>query len=212
MDTIHASVLLDEVVQGLLLKDGGRYLDCTCGLGGHSEAILEGCGPTGRLLAIDRDPDAIQLARGRLAHFGDRTEIVEGNFSDVRTYAEATDMVPLDGVVADLGVSSLQLDDAKRGFSFMREGPLDMRMGPKVGATAAEMLEELDVKDLIRILRDFGEVNRPRQVAEAVMTARDEGRLNTTAELAEVIERAIGGRKTTPIHPRRAPSRPSASR
>ena len=79
MDTIHASVLLDEVVQGLLLKDGGRYLDCTCGLGGHSEAILEGCGPTGRLLAIDRDPDAIQLARGRLAHFGDRAEIVEGN-------------------------------------------------------------------------------------------------------------------------------------
>lgn len=201
MDTIHASVLLEEVVQGLLLKDGGRYLDCTCGLGGHSEAILEGCGPTGRLLAIDRDPDAIQLARGRLARFGDRAEIVEGNFSDVRTYAEATDMVPLDGVVADLGVSSLQLDDAKRGFSFMREGPLDMRMGPKVGATAAEMLEELDVKDLIRILRDFGEVNRPRQVAEAVMTARDEGRLNTTAELAEVIERAIGGRKTTPIHP-----------
>ena len=201
MDTIHSSVLLEEVVQGLLPKDGGSYLDCTCGLGGHSEAILEACGPTGRLLAIDRDPDAIELARGRLARFGARAEIVEGNFSDVQVYAEATDHVPLDGVVADLGVSSLQLDDAKRGFSFLRDGPLDMRMGPKVGATAAEMLEELDVKDLIRILRDFGEVNRPRQVAEAVMTARDEGRLSTTAELADVIERAMGGRKTTPIHP-----------
>lgn len=201
LDTIHASVLLDEVVEYLQPKDGGVYLDCTCGLGGHSEAILEACGPTGRLLAIDRDPQAIELAQGRLARFGDRAEIVEGNFSDVSVYAEATDSVPLDGVIADLGVSSMQLEDAARGFSFMRDGPLDMRMGPKVGATAAELLEEFDVASLIKILRDFGEVNRPRQVAEAIIRARDEGRLSTTAHLAEVIEKAIGGRKPTPIHP-----------
>jgi len=201
MDTIHASVLLKEAIEYLEPKDGGVYLDCTCGLGGHSEAILDACGPTGRLLAIDRDPTAIELAKGRLHRFGDRVEIVEGNFSDVQVYAEATDSVPLDGVIADLGVSSLQLDDPKRGFSFMRDGPLDMRMGPKVGATAAEMLEEFDVPTLIKILRDFGEVNRPRQVAEAICAARDAGELLTTHDLAEVIEKAIGGRKATPIHP-----------
>lgn len=201
MDTIHASVLLEEVVEQLAPVDGGVYLDCTCGLGGHTEAILEASGPSGRMLAIDRDPDAIELAKGRLARFGDRVEIVEGNFSDVQVYAEATDSVPLDGVIADLGVSSMQLDDASRGFSFMRDGPLDMRMGPKVGMTAAEMLEEFDVRSLIKILRDFGEVNRPRQVAEAILQARDEGALETTHDLARVVEKAIGGRKTTPIHP-----------
>ncbi len=200
-DTIHASVLLNEAVEYLQPKDGGVYLDCTCGLGGHTEGILEACGPTGRVLAVDRDPQAIELAQGRLAHFGARAEIVEGNFSDVSVYAEATDSVPLDGVIADLGVSSLQLEDAARGFSFMRDGPLDMRMGPKVGATAAEMLEEFDVPTLMRILREFGEVNRPRQVAEAIIRARDEQRLTTTAELASVIEKAIGGRRPTPIHP-----------
>lgn len=201
VDRIHASVLLDEVVEWLQPKDGGLYLDCTCGLGGHSAALLEACGPTGRLLAVDRDPTAIELARGRLAGFGDRVEIVEGDFSDVGVYVEASDHFPLDGVVADLGVSSMQLDDAKRGFSFMRPGPLDMRMGPGVGQTAAELLEEFDVPSLMKVLRDFGEVNRPKQVAQAILRARDEDRLHDTAALAEVIEAATGGRKTTPIHP-----------
>ncbi len=201
MDTIHSSVLLNEVIHYLQPKDGGRYLDCTCGLGGHTEGLLNVCGPTGRMLGIDRDPRAIELAQGRLAPFGDRVEIVEGNFSDVSDYCGATDFTPVDGVIADLGVSSLQLDDAARGFSFMREGPLDMRMGPKVGATAAEMLEEFDSRSLMKILRDFGEVNRPRQVAEAIIAARDEDRLHTTADLASVIEKAIGGRRPTPIHP-----------
>lgn len=201
MDTIHSSVLLDEVIEYLQPKDGGRYLDCTCGLGGHTEGLLNVCGPTGRLLGIDRDPRAIELAQGRLASFGDRVEIVEGNFSDVSDYAGATDFTPVDGVIADLGVSSLQLNDAARGFSFMREGPLDMRMGPKVGATAAEMLEEFDARSLMKVLRDFGEVNRPRQVAEAIITARDEDRLHTTADLASVIEKVLGGRRPTPIHP-----------
>ena len=200
-DRIHASVLLDEVVEWLQPRDGGLYLDCTCGLGGHGAAILEACGPTGRLLAVDRDPAAIELARGRLSEFGDRAQIVEGDFSDVGVYVQASDHFPLDGVVADLGVSSLQLDDAARGFSFMRPGPLDMRMGPNVGQTAAELLEEFDVPRLIKILRDFGEINRPRQVAEAILRARDDGRLVDTKALAEVIEAAQGGRKTTPIHP-----------
>lgn len=198
---IHASVLLQEVVSGIAPKSGGVYLDATCGLGGHTEAILEACAPDGRVLAVDRDPQAIEMASGRLARFGSRVEIVEGDFSDLRVYAEASDSFPADGVVADLGVSSLQLDDAARGFSFMREGPLDMRMGPRVGQTAAELLEEFDWRSLMEVLKKFGEVQRPRQVAEAIIEARDAGKLSTTADLAQVVEKAIGGRKTTPIHP-----------
>lgn len=198
---IHASVLLEEVVEALAPHDGGLYIDVTCGLGGHAEAILDASSPGGRLLGIDRDPAAIELASGRLARFGRRVTLVQGSFSDVRVFAEADDIFPADGVVADLGVSSLQLDDAKRGFSFMRSGPLDMRMGPSVGATAAELIEALDVDDLASILQDFGEVKRARSIAAAIAAARDRGELDTTTELAAVIERACGGRKASPIHP-----------
>ena len=199
--SIHASVLLREVVEGLSVRAGGRYLDCTVGLGGHAEALLLASGPDGRLLGIDRDPAAVQIATGRLERFGSRAEIVEGDFSDVEVYVKASEMDPLDGVVADLGVSSLQLEDAKRGFSFMRNGPLDMRMGPSVKATAADLLEAFDVKELMGVLRDFGEVNRPRQLAEAIVAARDQGRLSTTRDLVKAVESAYGGRRTTPIHP-----------
>lgn len=201
MNQIHASVLLDEVVAAIQPRPGGTYIDCTCGLGGHTEALADHSAPDGRVLAVDRDPNALALAEGRLARFGDRVTLVEGNFSDVAEYAAASDHCPVDGVIADLGVSSLQLDDAQRGFSFMREGPLDMRMGPSVGPTAAELLEKFDSKRLMEILREFGEVGRPRQVAEAIITARDEGRLTTTKKLADVIERASGGRRASPTHP-----------
>lgn len=143
--SIHASVLLEETVEAVVPRDGGVYIDATCGLGGHTERLLELSGPGGRVLAVDRDPAAIELAQGRLERFGQRLTLVEGDFSDLPVYAEASDHVPVDGVVADLGVSSLQLDDAARGFSFMRDGPLDMRMGPGVGATAADLLEGFDV-------------------------------------------------------------------
>ena len=199
--TIHQSVLLEEVVTGLMAKPGGVYIDATCGLGGHTEAILEASAPDGRVLAIDRDPFAIQLATGRLARFGARATLVEGDFSELRVYAEASDHFPADGIVADLGVSSLQLDDAQRGFSFMREGPLDMRMGPRVGGTAADLLEQFDVDDLASVLREFGEISRARHLAQAILIARDEGKLNTTADLAQVIEVAGGGKKSSPTHP-----------
>jgi 16S rRNA (cytosine1402-N4)-methyltransferase len=150
---------------------------------------------------VDRDPAAIELARGRLAAFGDRVAIVEGDFSDLRVYAEASDHFPADGVVADLGVSSLQLEDPSRGFSFMRDGPLDMRMGPRVGATAAELLEQFEVPDLTRILKDFGEERRAHKIASAIVEARDAGALTSTGALAGVIERVLGGRKASPVHP-----------
>jgi 16S rRNA (cytosine1402-N4)-methyltransferase len=199
--SIHASVLLREVVDALSPRDGGAYVDATVGLGGHAEAILEASSPTGRLLGVDRDPAAIELSIGRLARFGSRASIVEGNFSDLRVYAEASDMFPADGLVADLGVSSMQLDDPSRGFSFMKKGPLDMRMGPKVGASAAELLEDYDEETLGRVLHDFGEVNQWRKMARAIIQARDEGKLGSTQDLAEVIEKASGGRKSSPIHP-----------
>lgn len=199
--SIHASVLLRETVDALLPTSGGRYVDVTCGLGGHTEALLEASGPDGRVLAVDRDPVAIELARGRLARFGDRVEIVEGSFSDLQTYVEASDMYPLDGVLADLGVSSLQLDSAERGFSFMRDGPLDMRMGPGVGSTAAELLEGFDVPELTEILSDFGEERRAHRIAQAILRARDAGELTSTGTLAAVVEKALGGRKASPVHP-----------
>lgn len=198
---IHASVLLNEAIHGLDPRDAGTYIDATCGLGGHAEAILDRCSPSGRLLAVDRDPQAIELASGRLARFGSRVQIVEGDFSDLRVYAEASDMFPADGAIADLGVSSMQLDDPQRGFSFSKSGPLDMRMGPRVGETAAELLESFDAEQLKDILRDFGELNRSRQIAEAIIRARDEGQLKSTSDLANVIERASGGKKSSPIHP-----------
>lgn len=198
---IHASVLLDEVVTALRPRDGGLYIDATVGLGGHAEAILEASSPTGRLLAVDRDPVAIELATGRLVRFKGRVTLVEGDFSDIGVYAEASDHHPVDGLIADLGVSSLQLDDPSRGFSFMRSGPLDMRMGPRVGATAAELLETYDRDALVDVLRDFGEVRRARQLADAIIDARDKGALHNTGDLATVIEHASGGRKSSPIHP-----------
>ena len=199
--TLHQSVLLAEVVAELAPVDGGTYIDATCGLGGHTEAILEACGPTGRVLAIDRDPRALELARGRLARFGSRVTLVEGDFSELRTYAEASDHFPVQGVVADLGVSSIQLDDGARGFSFSRPGPLDMRMGPRVGETAADLLERVDLDGLTRMLRELGEIERPRSMAQAILRARDDGRLSDTAELAKVIAAAGGGGRPSAIHP-----------
>ncbi len=198
---IHQSVLLEEAVAGLMPRTDGIYLDATCGLGGHTEALLEASSPGGRVLAIDRDPAAIELATGRLSRFGDRVTLVEGDFSELRIYAEASDHFPADGVIADLGVSSLQLDDAERGFSFRSSGPLDMRMGPRVGATAAELLESFTIEELAAVLREFGEIARPKHVANAILIARDAGKLNTTADLAEVIDLVGGGKKPSQIHP-----------
>lgn len=197
---VHTSVLLAEVLGGLQPKAGGVYIDATCGLGGHTRAILEQCGPDGRVLGVDRDPSALAEAKRRLAEFGDRLTLVEGDFSKLEAHASQTGHLPADGVLADLGVSSLQLDSAERGFSFQRKGPLDMRMGPGVPRTAAELLATVDEGELLRILAEYGEVDRPKVVAKAILKARDEGRLATTQDLANVVERAIRGRPTG-IHP-----------
>ena len=204
MELGHQSVLLREVVEGIAPKQGGVYIDATCGLGGHSEAMLDASAPDGRVMSIDRDPDALAIARKRLARFGDRSTVVEGDFSSVGRIAREQAHAPADGVLADLGVSSLQLDDGPRGFSFRADAPLDMRMGPRVGQTAEELLAEVDLGTLCEILRDFGEIPRPKRVARALIDARDAGALKTTSDLVRAVQphlphrRGPGGKKTHP--------------
>jgi len=198
---LHSSVLRPESVRALGVAPGGRYLDATVGLGGHTQALLEASAPDGRVLGIDRDPKALELTRGRLTAYEDRLTLVEGSFSDVATYVGASDHEPLDGAIADLGVSSIQLDDPGRGFSFRASVPLDMRMWPGVGGTAADLIESFDRAELTRVLRTYGEVSRPRQLAEAILEARDAGRLGTTEELARVVERVEGRPRNMTIHP-----------
>ncbi len=197
MSAIHTSVLVDEVIDRLAPSAGGFIIDATCGLGGHTEAILEASAPDGRVLAVDRDPAAIQLASERLARFGDRVRIVEGSFGDL--CALAADDPRAEGVLADLGVSSLQLDDRARGFSFEGSADLDMRMGPIVGDTAYELLSSIDRDGLTTILRD-GEVRNPRLMARAIIDRREAGELNTTQDLVKAAERGSRGPRRK-IHP-----------
>jgi 16S rRNA (cytosine1402-N4)-methyltransferase len=192
-EALHVPVLLGPVTEALEPRPGGRYLDLTLGMGGHAEAILEACGPDGRLLALDRDPAALALAGARLARFGDRVQLVAAAFSEVAAVIARLGLEPFDGVLADLGVSSLQLDDAARGFSFRFSAPLDMRMDPTRGPTAAELIEGLDHGALAGILARYGEVPKAGRVAAAILAARDESRLATTRDLARVVESATGG-------------------
>lgn len=201
METIHRPVMLAEVIEALAPKSPGVYIDATCGLGGHAEAILEASSPEGRLLAIDRDPAALSKAQTRLERFGDRVTFVEGGFGDVRRFAEQTDHLPADGLLADLGVSSLQLDDIERGFSFRGDAPLDMRMGPSVGDTARDLLQRIDLDTLTEILRDFGEIQHARAVAKVILEARDEGALETTKDLVRAVEKKLGSKRWGELHP-----------
>lgn len=190
MPARHLPVLLDETLDRLDAGRGGWFVDCTLGLGGHAEALLERQ-PAARLFGVDRDRQALALARERLARFGDRVRTVEGNFRDLgRLWAEhgPPGERPA-GIYADLGVSSLQLDTPERGFSFQREGPLDMRMSAE-GDTAAELLASATEAELEEIFRQYGEEREARRVARAVVEARQLRPIDTTAALASVVRRA----------------------
>jgi 16S rRNA (cytosine1402-N4)-methyltransferase len=183
-------VLLEETLGWLAPERGGLFVDCTLGLGGHAHALLARF-PHSRLLGIDRDPRALQLARQRLEEFGRRARCVEGNFRDLETvWAEhAAGEAPPAGIYADLGMSSLQLDDPERGFSFQRDGPLDMRMGT-AGPTAAELVNFATEENLEEIFREFGEEPEARRVARAIGTERRTSPIDTTVALANVVRRA----------------------
>lgn len=185
---IHFSVLLKESIGGLNIKPNGVYIDGTFGRGGHSKMILNGLGESGRLIAIDQDPQAVEYAN---EHFVDeRFEIQHGSFEDVKRYCEARGLVgKVDGLLLDLGVSSPQLDDAERGFSFMRKGPLDMRMNPSVGVSAKQWLKQVDEKTLKLVLQNYGEERFSGRLAREIKAASDRDELHTTLDLAELIKR-----------------------
>lgn len=200
----HQPVLVEEVLEGLAVTANGRYVDATFGRGGHSAEILERLGEQGRLLALDKDPEAVAEGRRRFAD-DPRFTIAHAGFESLEhVVVPWLAGEPLGGVMFDLGVSSPQLDDAHRGFSFSREGPLDMRMDTTRGPTAAEWLASVRQSELVQVLREYGEEPRARAVAAAIVRAREKAPLTTTRELAEVVAAVTsGGRGRAParIHP-----------
>jgi 16S rRNA (cytosine1402-N4)-methyltransferase len=190
---LHLPVLLEEAMSFLRPTDDGSYCDATLGVGGHSRAILERSG-TGRLVGLDRDAEILEVAKQTLAPFGDRARFAHARFSQIRSVLEQAQALPLDGCMADLGVSSVQLDQADRGFSFRRSGPLDMRMDRTGGETVAELLQRIDEEELVQILRDLGEERFARRIAANVVRSR--GELKTTADLSNLVARSVPRRES----------------
>jgi 16S rRNA (cytosine1402-N4)-methyltransferase len=198
MDSVeHIPVLTEDVVRGLAVHAGGRYLDATIGGGGHASAILEACEPDGRVLGLDADAEAVYRARARLAHFGERVRVVHASYVSLLSVARREGFLPLDGVILDLGFSSWQIEDPQRGFSFNLPGPLDMRFDTRSGVTAAELVNQLSEEELAEVFFAYGEEPRSRQIARAIVRARP---LSTTDELANVVIEAVGGRRGA-LHP-----------
>jgi 16S rRNA (cytosine1402-N4)-methyltransferase len=183
-------VLLKEAVDALLQDPDGRYVDCTYGRGGHSQEIVNRIGENGRLMVVDRDITAIEDARQRFKN-DSRVVVVHGSFAHLADYVEQHDMKPLDGILLDLGVSSPPLDESDRGFSFSKDGPLDMRMDQSRGPTAADWIEVADEEEITDVLRRFGEEKFSRIIARNIVEKREEGRIDTTAALVEIIESAV---------------------
>ncbi len=194
----HTPVLLQAAVDGLNVRAGGTYLDGTFGRGGHAAEILRRLDGRGRLLLIDRDPEAVAAARARFADDA-RVSVRHANFADMTDWDLARD--GLDGVLLDLGVSSPQLDQAARGFSFMIDGPLDMRMDPSQGESAAQFLAHADAERIADVLWRLGEERMSRRIAQAIVDARTEQPLQRTLQLAQLIARVIGGRREAGKHP-----------
>ena len=191
MDTpIHVSVLLNECIDNLNIKPDGIYVDGTLGLGGHSYEIAKRL-ESGRLIGIDRDETAIERAGKRLAEFGDRIMLVHGNFSDTVDILDSLNIQSVDGMLFDLGVSSPQLDEAERGFSYMNDAPLDMRMDRSCGITAYDVVNTWPEEQLTRIFRDYGEERFARRISAAIAAQRDEKPIETTFELVDIIKGAL---------------------
>jgi 16S rRNA (cytosine1402-N4)-methyltransferase len=191
-DSGHAPVLLDEVLTALNLRPDGVYVDATFGRGGHSRAILNCLGPTGRLLALDRDPQAVAAAR---AWSDTRFVIAHAPFSDLIEEAQRFEITEVDGVLFDLGVSSPQIDTPERGFSFRHDAPLDMRMDTSRGMSAAEWLSVVSQDELARVVRDYGEERFAKSVASAIVAARTEQPIATTGQLARIVAGAVRTRE-----------------
>ena len=192
----HVSVLYQPVIDALNPHSGGRYLDGTTGAGGHAAGILQASSPDGRLLALDADASALQIAAVNLAEFGERATLVHSNFEQLIEVATEKSFLPLDGIVLDLGISSMQLADAERGFSFQTDGVLDMRFDAAGETTAADLVNSLDEKALADLIFQYGEERASRRIARAIVRERP---IATASRLAHVIESAVGRRGR--IHP-----------
>lgn len=195
---VHIPVLLAATVDLLQVHAGGRYIDGTVGAGGHAEAILTASAPTGRLLGLDQDPNALQLARARLSPFGDRADLIHANFRELEAVATGRTFTDVDGILLDIGLSSLQLDTAERGFAFSHNAPLDMRMDPTTGLTAADLVNSLSESDLANVIYEYGEERQSRRIASALVAARP---ITTTAQLAQIVARVAGGKGKWRVHP-----------
>lgn len=195
----HVPVLVSEVLEGLALAPGGIYVDGTLGMGGHAEAVLAHHPPVQFLVALDQDADAVEKARARLVRFGSRVRFVCSNFVRLPEVLAAEEIVRVDGIVLDLGVSSFQLEVSGRGFSFVRDEPLDMRMDRSGAVTAADMVNELPGEHLAELIRTYGEETWARRIAQALVRRRHERPILTSADLARVVFEAIPRRR----HPRR---------
>ena len=197
----HRPVLLEETLKFLAPERGGLFIDCTVGLGGHSEAILKSSGET-RVLGMDLDPAALEYARDRLSVFGERFRAFQSNFRALREALQAADEREPNGILVDLGVSSMQFDSPERGFSFRFEAPLDMRMDPTTGATATDLLQQLPESEIARIIFEYGEERHSRRIARRIVERREQGKpITTTTELADLVRLAIGGNQRHQIHP-----------
>lgn len=189
---LHATVLLDEAVEALNVRPAGIYVDGTFGRGGHSRRILEKLSEAGRLIAIDRDPEAIRVGQAMTDR---RFSLLQGGFSEIGRLLHGQGITQVDGILLDIGVSSPQLDQAERGFSFRFDGPLDMRMDTGSGETAAEWLATVEEKQLWEVIKNYGEERFAKQVAKAIVTARDQSPITTTRQLAEIVAKAFKKRE-----------------
>lgn len=187
----HETVMLSESVNGIVKDPDGVYVDCTLGGGGHSAAILEKLGPQGLLIGIDQDPAAVAAAGVRLARFAPQMRLVQGNFAELDVLLTRLDVGQVDGFLFDLGVSSHQLDLPQRGFSYMNDGPLDMRMDPGQTVSARQVVNTYSEDELTRVIIDYGEERWARRIAKFIVAARKDKELENTAELVEVITAAI---------------------
>ena len=193
-DEYHVPVMPDEVVWLMRPKQGGVYVDCTLGSGGHAYRLLEFAGQGAELIGIDRDQDSILAATQRLERFCDAVSLVHGNFGDLSEIIENLGISHVDGILFDLGVSSHQLDEAERGFSYMEDGPLDMRMNGNEGQSAGDLINTLPVEEIAGILKVYGEERWAGRIAEFIVRRRDEMPISTTGELVEIIKAAIPAR------------------
>jgi len=197
MEQYHVPVMLKETIEALQVQPGGRYIDCTVGQGGHAAAILEWSSPGGQLLGLDADPQAIKTAQFTLREYGKSMLLINENFGRLEKVASEHHFRPVHGVLFDLGVSSLQLVDEERGFSFQRDGPLDMRFDPDQELTAAEIVNDFPEDDLAKLIWSYGEERRSRRIARRIVESRP---VTTTLELAGIVAKAVNGEKGR-IHP-----------